>query len=447
MKNRFKIVLFLVINSLFYIYSDVTTDLSVRKIEEILQYGIESEVVTTLKEIGSDPKEDILSKVFSRYKDSLLLDTKIAFIDYFSNTKTLPSYILDSIYNDASSDIIERRLKSSLINCLGKKGGIREGNFLLAMLDNYDNIIKNIAADAISKMKVKELAKPLLDRMILSDDNSEKFLSNDIKTKLVNYFGENKSEEAIPYLKKIVSSKETEKFLKMFSMVALLKIGDASSIDIIAENLKDGDIKIQEYAAYALSLFKNRDALLYLRKMLLHNNENVRIYAIQGIYLNEDYESLTPIVYKFRNDPSKKVQDEALMTLLYFGEKGIDCLKDFFKGKKYNSSQIFTISKAVAQKPNQAGVDYLLKIYLELDKKDREVVARNIVNSSSNLVDPIIKELLRSSDYLIRIGAIKSVYTIEKSTLWEDVENIAKNDPVETVKINARRFLDMRKTN
>jgi len=181
--------------------------------------------------------------------------------------------------------------------------------------------------------------------------------------------------------------------------------------------------------------------------MLLHNNENVRIYAIQGIYLNEDFDSLTPIVYKFRNDPSKKVQDEALMTLTYFGEKGIDILRDFFVGKKYNSNQIFIISKAVTLKPNPKSVEYLLRIYLDLDKKDKDVVAKNIVNSSSNLVDPIVKELLKSQDYLVRIGAIKAVYTIENSSLWSDVEDISKNDPIESVKMNAKRFLDLKKSN
>ena len=154
---------------------------------------------------------------------------------------------------------------------------------------------------------------------------------------------------------------------------------------------------------------------------------------------------MTPIVYKFKNDPSKKVQDEALMTLLYFGEKGIDRLRDIFKGRKYNYSQLFTISKAVTTKPNQANVDFLLRIYLELDKKEREIVAKNIVNASSNLVDPIIKELLKSDDYLLRIGALRSVSTIENSTLWSEVENIAKNDPVEVVRVNAKKFLDLKK--
>nr|HPO49717.1 HEAT repeat domain-containing protein [Spirochaetota bacterium] len=276
---------FLFIIFIFFSYnliSDETDDGS-RKIEEILLYGIESEIIAVLKEIGNEPKEEIYSTLFSRYKDSILVDTKISFVDYFSNVKNLPPYLLDALYNDASSDLIERRLKSSLLNCLGKKGALREGLFLLASLDNYDNYIKNIASDAIAKMKLPELGKPLLDRIILSDEDENKYLNNDIKTKLIPFFGENKTIEAVPYLKKIVESNDSDKYLKNFSMVALLKIGDLASIEIIAENLKDTDNKIQEYAAYSLSLFKDPAVLPHLKRMLLHNNENVRVFAIQGI--------------------------------------------------------------------------------------------------------------------------------------------------------------------
>ncbi|OHD07287.1 MAG: hypothetical protein A2086_05460 [Spirochaetes bacterium GWD1_27_9] len=424
--------------------SDNTTDTASSKINDTLQYGIESEIVDLLKDIGQSPNEYIYQKLFERYNDALLLDTKIALTDFFSNSKNLPQFVSDRLFSDASSDLLDRRLETSLLNFLGKTGGIKEGNFLLSKLDSSDNIIKNITADAIGKMKVPELGQLLLQRLDDADKIEEKFLGPDIKAKLIIFFGENKSLEAVPYLKKIITDKTSDKYLVMFGMVSLLKIGDVSSIDIISENLKNEDPKIQEYAAYAISSFKNKEALLPLKKMLLHNNESVRYYACKGIVLNEDYDSISNLFYKFKQDPSKKVQEEALSSLILFDEKGIERIKDFMKGKKYNYTHIGIISAAVAKKPTVYCVAYLIGIYQSTDKSGKDIIARNVVSAKDNKIDPIIKELLGSEDYLIRIGALKAVYQIENSTLWETVEAISKNDPINAVKLNAKRFLDLR---
>jgi HEAT repeat protein len=443
MKNFFIVLIIFVFS--FQLFSADTTGDNFNKIEDVLNYGIESEVTSILRELGNNPKMDLYPKLVLRYQEARTNETKVNFVDFFANCNNLPDNVLDVLYNDASSDNLDKRYMSSLFNCLGKKGKVREGELLLSQLDKDDILIKNITTDAISKMKVPEMAKSLLTRLEESDTKEDKYLSPDIKGRLIVFFGENKSNEAITYLRKIISDKASDKFMIMNGMVSLLKIGDVDSIDIINQNLSNPELKIQEYAGYSISQFKNPKAVPILRKMLLHNNETVRYYACQGIFLNEDIESMPVLIYKYKNDPSKKVQQEALFTLVYFGINGIDKIKQIMKGKKYSQDQLNIISIAVSKKPREDTVNYLLELYNSAEKKDKEIIARNIINATSNKVDPIIKLLLSSEDYQIRIGGIKAVYQIENSSLWNIVEDISKNDKVEIVKVNAKKYLNLKK--
>ena len=424
---------------------DNSDDSNLTGITDVLKYGIESELVDLLKDIGTSPNPDIYNDLLRRYRDSNSVDTRIAFLGFFSNCKNLPQYVVDAVYADASSDILERRLESSLILCLGKTGKIREGLFLLSKIDKDDTYIQTMAADALSKMVVPELANDLLKRLEESDNDEEKYIEPQIKCRLLLFFGENKSTQAVSYLQKVVTDRGADRYMIMYAMVSLLKIGDVSSIKLIAGNLGNEDVKIKEYAAYALSLFKNAETLPYLRNMLLDNNEKIRTFGCQGISLNEDYESIPILIYKLKNDPESNVRNEALLTLVNLGAQGIDAVKDSYKKAKIPDGMLAYMCSSVTKKPDAAAVDYLVDLYKNGDKKYRDLIVKYSSNATSNLVDPLVRLFLDSTDYIHRINGIKIANQIESSALWDRIKEISDNDKVKLVRDNAKRFLDLRK--
>ena len=74
-------------------------------------------------------------------------------------------------------------------------------------------------------------------------------------------------------------------------------------------------------------------------------------------------------------------------------------------------------------------------------KTGKEIIAKNIVKSQSNLIDPLINELLSSPDYLIRLGAINAILSITDTTLESRLKEISENDTVATVKKTASKVL------
>ena len=418
--------------------SDTEKKTLLEKYKEILTYGIEDEVVNILKDLGTTPKDDFYPLLKERYKESTQITTKTEFIKYFSNCDTLPEDITAVLYEDAISEPSNKKIHSTLLEFIGKKGNNEQRMLLVERLD-YNDKLQSSAADALSKIESPELVKTILDRLKLSDTDDDKFLSDDIKGKLILSFGRMKAKEATEYLRNIVQETTSGKYLIMYAMVSLAQIEDQESIEIINKNLENEDIKIQEYAAYSLSLFKSEKVIPIYGKMFRSNNEKIRVFACQGVSLNNDTTSIDILIYKFQNDPSVNVKKEALQSLIYMGNAGINALKNFMKDKDYTEFNLFAISDAVRNKPDTNNVNFLLSLYQNANDKKKEVIAKNIIHSTSNLVDPIIKKLLESENYTLRINAIKTIYQIKDSTLWNEVKNISENDKSDIVKKTAKK--------
>ena len=446
---RKKIFIFFFIFIIFYIIPDTTDDTikipSVDKYIEILTYGIEEEIVDILKNLGNSPGKEIYALLTERYKEALLPGTKIELIRYFSNCDNLPDNITNLLYEDAKNEPENLRVFTTLLTFLGKKGKLEHGQFLIKCLDNYEDLIKIASADALTEMKNSEMAAYILNRLKEAEINDEKYLSDDIKGKLILSLGKIKAKEASEYLTNIVKDSSNNKFLIMYSMVSLAEIQDFNSIDIIKNNLNNDEIRVQEYAGYALSKFKTSSVLPILKLMIKHNNEKIRIFACQGIVENNDVKSTNILLYKYKNDPSEKVRFEALKSLIFLGTTGIDSIKNYIKNNKLQDTDIYIISDAVSEKPDNNNVEYLISIYDSIDDKKKEIIAKNIIKGTSNKLDPVLIKLLNSDNQYIRVNAIKTVFNIKDSTLWNKVNELSQNDPSSLVKKMAKYYIELRK--
>lgn len=431
----------------FQSQSDVTSDniFSSKRITDVLKYGIESEVLYVIKELGNNPKPEIYTLLIDRYNDASIINTKTDLVRYFSRCENIPKEIIDLLYEEAKKEPDNLNFHSALIGFLGNKGMLREGLLLIEKLGNKNSLIQNAAAESLGNLKDAGIASYLLKRLEEADKDENKYLSNEIKSKLILCFGRLKAREAIPFLRNIVGNPIYDKFMVMYAMYSLAEIQDFDSIDIIIKNLNSEDVYIQEYAAYAISVFKDNRVVNVIRKMLRNNNEKIRIYACQGIVLNNDTISIEVLFYKFKNDSSELVRKEALKSLVYMKELGINMIKNFMKDKKFSIGDYFTLSEAVMKKPDQDNVNYLIYLFNMGSKEEKQAIINAVTYAGSNLLDPFIKVLLKSSDENIRGIAIKTIFQIKDSTLWNDVIELSKNDPSGIVKSFAKKYLELKK--
>lgn len=446
MSKKLLMFFFILITVFPLVSKDQTADREDFKIDhliEILNYGIEDEVVSILKDLGPNPKEVFYPILTDRYEEAQLPETKIEIIKYFSNCENLPGKVLDFLYHEAEKDQDNIKLLTNLYTFLGKKGGYREGLLLINKLDDDNQMIAQGAAEALAIIKDKKLVSPVLNRLELSDQSDDRYLSDLIKGKLILSLGEMKAPEASDYLKKVVDEPLNDKFLIMYSMVSLAKIDDESAVPIIYKKLSSDEVKIQEYAAYSLSLYKSKQVLPYLKNMLKHNNEKIRVFACQGALLNRAPDLLNILYYKYKNDPAVAVRKEALSSLVKWGETGILKLKEKKDTDSLTDSDLLTISQATAKEPNDSSVLLLCDLYDTADEKKRELIVKGLITGNNPILDPVLKRMLKDRSYLIRLGAIRIIYQIQNSSLWNDVLSISQNDESEVVKNNAKKILEL----
>ncbi|HPY86706.1 MAG TPA: HEAT repeat domain-containing protein [Spirochaetota bacterium] len=451
--KQLTIVLALFFFTFSLLFPDATDDLTTdsqktvaykEQVLETLKYGIDSEVVALFQELGRSPGDDILRLIVERYDSVKLGVAKIEYINYFSNIKTPPAYLIDTLYNEATDDYIDKQTRLSIINAFAKIGGLREGKYLLENIDNPDKMIADAAAQALVQMKIRDLAGDILDKLVKSDEDADYFLNIDVKNKLILALGEMGATEAIPYLREIISTSSNDKYSIMYGMVSLAKLKDVESLDSLYNNLGHAEVKVQEYASYSIGLFEGAEVLPYLNKMLLHNNEKVRVEACKGLALNKDKSAIPVLSYKFRKDPSSKTRSEAISSLFVMEAEGIAEIKKIYEKQKITPDILNILCDVAAKKPDAYNVEYIKELFINGDKKNKEIIAKRIIYTTSNLLDDVIRLLLVSDDYLFRLGGLKAVSTIENCALWDVVSDMAQNDKAETVKRYAAKILSLK---
>lgn len=459
MRNYKHPLILLLLFTLFSIFCDETTDSfqgDEVTLEETLLYGIESEIQNFIKAFQQPLSDQYMRLLFSRYQTAALEETKKSIIQYFQRCESIPEYILKQTLEDASSDFTPKTLRRNAFSVLSKHGKEKEHRFLIEKLDDSDRVIQTGAASALSKVTDIAIAPLLLERLEKAEESNDPsfesadseiqedfYLPTEIKNNLILSLGEMKYQPAVPYLKKILETEENDPFSQMYAMYSLAKIGDLSSITEIQKKLSSNDARIREYAASSLSSYRDSSVIPICAEMLKHNDTKVRLYGCRGLVNNNDTSQLNLLLYKFRKDPEGTVRNEALRSLLSLGAPGVAAVKKEMEKKKLYPALLATVSEGVAASPNSENVAYLLELYQKTDKKGKEAIAKNIVKSTSHLVDPLLAELLQSDDYLLRMGATNALLNIKETSLHPKVKELSEKDSVPTVRRNAQRVLNI----
>ncbi len=446
MKSKKRFLVLFIFLSYFSYSNDTTTDTittvaDISDVKETLTYGIEAEVLNFIKSLNEPLSDEYMTLIVNRYNNSVLTETKIGMINYFVRCNTISENIVSSLFNDAQSELIDRQIKANIFYALAKHGNEEHYNYLFKQLDSDDKVVLSSASNAINRIKNKSVAPLILKKLQDATNDPEIVMQADVRNNLILSLGALEYKEAAPYLREILKDDPTDTFLVMYTMFSLAQLADIESIPLIRKRLTSSEKKIKDYAAYSLSSFKDISMLDIYKDMLLHNDATVRVYGCRGVVTNQFTSLIDILLYRFNKDPDNNVKNEALKSLVLLKNDGITAIKETMKNKKYNYSHYYVVSETLIKDPSQENIDFTLELYKSADKTGKEIIAKNIVKSQSNLIDPLINELLSSPDYLIRLGAINAILSITDTTLESRLKEISETDGVATVKKTASKVL------
>lgn len=427
-------------------------------VKDTLLYGIESEIQSFVKEQKTELSEEYMNILYERYVSAVLMQTKIELVRYFTKCDKLPDNIKTYITDEAINDDTDKELKMIEFQFIAKHGNQDSINYLIDQLAQDDIITQQNVAVALSKAASNPTAGLVLEYLKATDssivdatDDAEDFddedenieLSDDIKTILLKAFGEWKYQPAAGYLKQLLESEISGKFVKMYVMSSLAQIGDLSAIELMREKLGDEDIKVREYAAASLASFENAAVLPIYMDMLRHNDAKIRVYACQGIAKNKDTSKIDLLLYKFKKDPDTSVKNEALWTMLSMGNDGITQLKDALGKKKLPPATLSSIAVGTVKNPSVENVAFLKKLYEDADKAGKKTIEQIVYRTDSNLLDPILELLLASDNPETRLAAAGTLKKIPNTTLVNKLKDLQENDSSAAVKRTATKTLEI----
>lgn len=428
-------------------------------VRDTLLYGIESEIQSFIKEQKTELSEEYMNILYERYLSSVLMQTKIELVRYFTRCENLPDSIKTYIADEATNEDTDKELRMIEFPFLAKHGSQDSVNYLIEQLSKNDIITQQNAAIALAKATDNPTAGLVLeylkstDSSIINDstddtedlsDNDENIeLSDDIKTILLKALGEWKYQPATSYLKQLLESEVSGKFVKMYAMSSLAQIGDLSAVELIREKLGDEDVKVREYAGAALASFENTAVLPIYTDMLRHNDAKIRVYACQGIAKNKDVSKIDLLLYKFKKDPETSVKNEALWTLLSMGNTGITQLKETLGKKKLSPATLSSIAVGTVKNPSVENVAFLKELYEDTDKTGKKTIEQIVYRTDSNLLDPILEILLMSDNPETRLAAAGTLKKIPNTTLVNKLKELKENDSSAAVKRTAANTLNI----
>lgn len=428
-------------------------------VKETLLYGIESEIQNFIKEQKAELSEEYMNILYERFISSVLMQTKIELVRYFTNCENLADNIKTYITSEATNENTNKELRMIEFSFLAKHGGQDSINYLIKQLSKDDIITQQNAASALAKATDNSAAKLVLDYLkstdsniindttddtdTISEDDENIELSDDIKTILLKALGEWKYQPATDYLKQLLESDISGKFVKMYAISSLAQIGDLSAVELMREKLGDEDVKVREYAAAALATFENTAVLSIYMDMLRHNDAKIRVYACQGIAKNKDTSKIDLLLYKFKKDPDASVKNEALWTLLSMGNTGINPLKEALGKKKLSPATLSSIAVGTVKIPSAENVSFLKELYENTDKTGKKAIEKIVYRTQSNLLDPILELLLKSDDAETRLAAAGTLKKIPDTTLVNRLKDLKENDSSAAVKRTAANTLNI----
>ncbi len=286
---------------------------------EVIQYGIDSEIMELIKTLMKDNNSDYNKELFTLLKSTHNINLESKIIDLYSREKDplAVSFVFSEIKDnyDLSNEIL-----TQFISYISAYQTPDITKYFKTLIFHQDQSISNAAIDAIGKSKNEKYGKPLLD---LLDNLST---PDPQKIHLIGALGNLKYTKAVDSISKYLTKDYTDnRSLKWKACSALGKIGSKKSLPVLSGLFSDSDPYLRNYAIEALQNFPSEQTEDLIIQGLRDSSWRVRVSAAKSLGKLKSRKAVPILIYKVKKDPDiKNVRNAAIESL---GEiKGVEAL-------------------------------------------------------------------------------------------------------------------------
>ncbi|MEI6874048.1 MAG: HEAT repeat domain-containing protein [Spirochaetota bacterium] len=409
-----------------------------------IRFGIESELLDLFKALGSEKE--------ARYNDEILA------LFIASSSPKLRTAALD-LFRSLSW----KGAEEAALDCL--KGRDNEDPLLVAGALSYLAEIKSSKALAYAQSIIDENNKALLPALVTllgraGGEREEDILlawikgdspNQQLRESAIRALGDIGSAKATESLIKIVSDAAAPRFERVFAAEALSKIGQKSALGALIKVANGEDPTVRAAAIEALGSFDAAEAERALLEALRDSFAKSRIAACKALGKKRLKSAIPNLEYKASNDPEKSVKVEALRALGEIGgTESFSFILSLLENRKGESSQRSLAFGILARKDPGSSLDALGLILAEEAKTADRTLYTSLVREVAAAgeiaeIAPLALFIMADKDYLMRLGGLEWAKTAKSPAAKTVLENLAARDPNEAVRKKANDILGLYK--
>ena len=439
MRRKTAICALVCLSAFFFTAAEEASLLEKRK--DIIRYGIESELldlVTALQTEKEDKLNDDLLGVLTESRSPRLQEALLKFFSVREWGGAIPEAVR---LVDGRDEVVASSVNAALgyLAAVRAKEGVPEAR---EILQSQETKYVSPAIRLLGRAGGEAEAETLLG-VFESDEATEA-----TKQDAILALGELRAVAAVDSLIKLLEDESSGKATRMYCADALGKIGDPKAVDALVKAANGDDPQVRSSSVTALGSFKDPAARSAVVQALRDGVTGVRLAAIKSAAAASIREAEPYIRYRARNDPEKKVREEALKALGGFGGgENLDLLREILQDKKSSvDSRTASFSVLLEKDPNGSRRELDKVLSAESTGKDKSLYKaflRALSQTKEEGAAPLVETyLLRSEDHADRMAGIEWARRNKVRSLRPLIAAMAETDKAEAVKKRAAAALE-----
>jgi len=402
--------------------------------EEILLYGIDSELLGILAELQSEKNakyNHILSSLIAETKDPTIIQGIFRLWDDTSFTPGF-AYARDEISKVIEGDDYTSSVVQAAMTYLANQGDSQSLPLYGQLLSFHDTAIVTASiraigkmADDATKMEREELGENLKERLLEEDPGTE----DELYAALIVSLGSLRYEPAADELIEIVEDSAASAGHRRLACVSVGRIGRNEDF-VILERVyyESDDATLRAYALAGMTEFANRDMSDNLVQALKRDSFwRIRLTAAENLAGSHDEEVLKLLKYKAANDPVSQVRIASLKSIAATGgPRNHEFILSFFQNRQKSTEMRLAALDIMLENRVLGTNEAIHEVMDELWDKDEgrflEFVCKNLSESDWPHLAPVFDRMLSHAHWLIQVYAVRGIRRSDILSLQERLD-------------------------
>jgi HEAT repeat protein len=400
--------------------------------QDILRYGIETEVIDLLTRLKEEKSTDLVEEVGELFDSTSNPRIQRSCIDLFLAIK-------EYRFADTALSILEEydgmeiELVRALSSYIAEAGHRPALPLFERMLESADVGILLAAIGAVGKMGDPDYAKILLSRMEKDDTPKE------AKLEIIRALGLLKSKDGIETLTEILENADEQASWRWAACEALGRIGERRTIPVLMRAYESQDATLRSYAVAAMRGFSGKETERFLIDALRDSFWRVRVSAAESLGQLRSEEALSILVYKARRDPEVPVRSAAIKAMGEIGtEAAFAQLREMLTDEKLSETSRIQAGEILVEKDLSRSFQTIEAVLAKEWDKERSALLGSLCKFLSTArwpgLEAVFDRMLSHKELTIKIYGLRGIRLNRFTGLRERVAPLAEKGFSEAIR-------------